>query len=316
VDFLFRVEGPALAALDEAAPPFGRVLALEDAGQEREYEQSRARSGAKVVSFAIGGAARGENPAPAEGRFRRARMVYVKTSRGRKGTVVHFISLVAVLFGAWLLLSGHFEPLLIALGLASSIIVALITLRMELVDQEGHPELSFTEVRVPVDHILVGEGEGFAIAQGRLGPGRVHHCMRAIGQAERALSLMTARAAERVTFGDPLLERQIVREWIARSRIEIEQARLLVLKAAWMIDRVGPKEARQEIAMIKVVAPAVALSVIDRAIQAFGAAGVSQDTPLAESFAHARTLRIVDGPDEVHLMTVAKEEIRRQMASP
>ena len=180
-------------------------------------------------------------------------------------------------------------------------------------DSEGHVEMRFDDVRVPAENILVGEGEGFAIAQGRLGPGRIHHCMRAIGMAERALELMSRRVSERETFGQKIAEHQIVRDWIARSRIEIEQARLLVLKTAWLMDTVGNKEARQEIAMIKVVAPTVALNVIDRAIQAFGGAGVSQDTPLARHYAHARTLRLVDGPDEVHLMSVARTELRRQL---
>ncbi|MPZ60611.1 MAG: acyl-CoA dehydrogenase [Propionibacteriales bacterium] len=183
-------------------------------------------------------------------------------------------------------------------------------------DPEGHAEVLFTDVRVPVDHILVGEGEGFAIAQGRLGPGRIHHCMRLIGAAERALTLMTRRAAERETFGQRLINRQTIQEWIARSRIELEQARMLVLKAAWMMDTVGNKGARQEIAMIKIVAPDVALAVIDRAIQTFGAAGVSQDTPLAELWAYARVLRLADGPNEVHLMSVARQETKRQLAGP
>jgi acyl-CoA dehydrogenase len=179
---------------------------------------------------------------------------------------------------------------------------------------EGHLEMRFTDVRVPVENILVGEGEGFAIAQGRLGPGRIHHCMRSIGMAERALELMVARVNERSTFGKRIAEHQIVQDWIARSRIEIEQARLLTLKAAWMMDEVGNKAAKAEIAMIKVVAPNMALAVIDRAIQAFGGAGVSQDTPLAHAYAHLRTLRLADGPDEVHLMSLARQEMKAQQA--
>ncbi len=176
----------------------------------------------------------------------------------------------------------------------------------------GHAEITFTNVRVPKKNILVGEGEGFAIAQGRLGPGRIHHCMRAIGAAERALELMCERVENRVAFGIPLSKQGVIRQWIAESRIELEQARLLVLKAAMMMDKVGNKEARKEIAMIKIVAPNVALKVIDRAIQAFGAKGVSEDTPLAHFYAMNRTLRIADGPDEVHMQSVAKLELREQ----
>ena len=179
-------------------------------------------------------------------------------------------------------------------------------------DQHGHSELQFTDVRVPVSNILSGEGDGFMIAQARLGPGRIHHCMRAIGMAERALALMVKRAYERVAFGKPLAEQGTVRADIARSRIEIDQARLLVLKTADLIDKFGAKGARTEIAAIKVSAPEVCLAVIDRAIQLHGGAGVSDDTPLAEFYAHARTLRIVDGPDAVHIRSVAREELARE----
>jgi len=177
---------------------------------------------------------------------------------------------------------------------------------------DGHAEMSFENVRVPVANLLQNEGDGFRIAQARLGPGRIHHCMRTLGQAERALELLCRRAAERTTFGQRLLDHQTIRTWIAESRTQIDQARLLTLHAAWLMDTVGVKEARAEISMIKVVAPRTALDVIDRAIQAFGAAGLSQDTPLAHHYAHARTLRLVDGPDEVHLLTIAKQEIRRK----
>ena len=179
-------------------------------------------------------------------------------------------------------------------------------------DQHGHSEIVFRDVRVPASNLLAAEGDGFMIAQARLGPGRVHHAMRAIGMAERALGLMVERATSRVAFGKPLSEQGVVRELLARSRIEIDQARLLVQKTAWLIDNDGPKGARTEIAAIKVAAPAMAAAVIDRAIEVFGAKGVSDDTPLAYFYAWARSLRIVDGPDAVHLRSIAREELKRE----
>jgi acyl-CoA dehydrogenase len=176
-------------------------------------------------------------------------------------------------------------------------------------DQEGHAEVHFDDVRVPVSNLIANEGDGFLISQARLGPGRIHHCMRAIGAAERALELMCARASERVTFGKPVAARSNIQDWIAESRIDIEMTRLLTMKAAWLMDTVGNKHARTEIAAIKVQAPAMALRVIDRAIQVHGGGGVSDDFPLASMYAHMRTLRLADGPDEVHKMTIARREL-------
>lgn len=174
----------------------------------------------------------------------------------------------------------------------------------------GHAEITYENVRVPAENIIWGEGKGFAIAQGRLGPGRIHHCMRLIGAAERALELLCKRIQNRAPFGKPLAEQGVIRQWVAESRIEIEQARLLTLKAAYRMDTVGNKVARKEIAMIKAVAPRMALAVIDRTIQAFGGAGVSDDFPLARLWVNARTLRLADGPDEVHLDQIARLEIK------
>jgi acyl-CoA dehydrogenase len=178
-------------------------------------------------------------------------------------------------------------------------------------DREGHAEIDFADVRVPFTDVLKGEGEGFAISQARLGPGRIHHCMRAIGMAEGALELLCRRAQTRVTFGKPISENANIQDWIAESRIEIEMIRLLTLKAAYLMDTVGNKEAQTEIAAIKVAAPKVALKVLDRAIQVHGGGGVTDDFPLATAWAHLRTLRLVDGPDEVHKRAIARRELRK-----
>ncbi len=176
-------------------------------------------------------------------------------------------------------------------------------------DHEGHAEVLFEDVRVPASNLIANEGDGFMIAQARLGPGRIHHCMRSIGAAERALEAMCIRAVSRVTFGQPIATRANVQDWIAESRIEIEMARLLTLKAAWLMDTVGNRHARTEIAAIKVAAPNIALKVVDRAIQVHGGGGVSDDFPLAWLYAHLRTLRLADGPDEVHKLSIARREL-------
>jgi acyl-CoA dehydrogenase len=178
-------------------------------------------------------------------------------------------------------------------------------------DREGHAEVDFKDARVPAANLLSEEGDGFMISQARLGPGRIHHCMRTIGVAERALELMCRRAASRVTFGERLSDRANIQDWIAEARIEIEMVRLLTMKTAWLMDTVGNRQARIEIAAIKVAAPDIALRVIDRAIQVHGGGGVSDDFPLAEMWAHQRTLRLADGPDEVHKRTIALRELRR-----
>jgi acyl-CoA dehydrogenase len=180
-------------------------------------------------------------------------------------------------------------------------------------DQHGHCEITFTDVRVPVSNLIGEEGSGFMIAQARLGPGRIHHCMRAVGMAERALELMCRRATSRVAFGGPIAKQGVVQQQIAESRMAIEQARLMTLKTAWLIDTVGAKGARSEVAAIKVIAPRMACEVIDRAIQIHGGGGVSDDFPLAEMYAGARTLRIADGPDEVHVRSVARQELGRYL---
>ncbi len=182
---------------------------------------------------------------------------------------------------------------------------------MGYIDNESHCEIVFENVRVPASNLLGEEGAGFAIAQARLGPGRIHHCMRSIGAAQRALELMCQRATSRVAFGKPLSEQGVIQEWIAQSYLEIEQARLLTLKAAWMIDTLDKKAAQNEIAMIKIAAPEVFTNVVNRAMQVFGGAGLSDDFPLAAMWAHARTIHIVDGPDEVHKRSLAKSVLRQ-----
>jgi acyl-CoA dehydrogenase len=182
---------------------------------------------------------------------------------------------------------------------------------MGYIDNESHCEVTFENVRVPASNLLGEEGSGFAIAQARLGPGRIHHCMRSIGAAQRALELMCQRAAQRVAFGKPLAEQGMVQDWIAKSQIEIEQARLLTLKAAWTIDNLGKKAAMNEIAMIKIAVPEVHTTVVNRAIQLFGGAGVSDDFPLAEMWAHGRVMHIVDGPDEVHKRSLARAVVKQ-----
>jgi acyl-CoA dehydrogenase len=174
----------------------------------------------------------------------------------------------------------------------------------------GHAEVEFSDVRVPAASLIAGQGDGFAIAQARLGPGRIHHCMRQIGAAERALTMMCQRVSSRTAFGKPLAEQGVIQDWIAESRVRIEQARLLVLKTAWLMDTVGNKGAHREIQAIKIVTPAMAEWVIDKAIQAHGAGGISQDFPLAHLWASARTLRFADGPDEVHKRSLARRELR------
>jgi acyl-CoA dehydrogenase len=181
-------------------------------------------------------------------------------------------------------------------------------------DHGGHAEIYFRDVRVPAGNLIAGEGDGFAIAQARLGPGRIHHCMRSVGVAERALELMCARADSRVAFGKPLADQGVIRDWIAESRVRIEQLRLLVLKAAWLMDTAGNKAAHTEIQAIKIATPATVEWIVDKAIQVHGAGGLSQDFPLAAAFAGIRTLRFADGPDEVHKNSLARAELARQRA--
>jgi acyl-CoA dehydrogenase len=220
-----------------------------------------------------------------------------------------------------LIVMGKTDPEAHAYAQQSMVLVPLDTPGVEVVrsipvfgylDTEGHGELRFTDVRVPASNLIGQPGTGFLIAQARLGPGRIHHCMRAVGAAERALELLCRRADERETFGKPVSTRSNIRDWIAEARIELEMVRLLVLKTAWLVDTVGGRNARIEVAAIKVAAPNVALKIIDRAIQVHGGAGVSDVTPLAWMWAHMRTLRIADGPDEVHKLSIARRELRRQ----
>jgi acyl-CoA dehydrogenase len=182
---------------------------------------------------------------------------------------------------------------------------------MGYIDNESHCEVTFDNVRVPVSNLLGEEGGGFAIAQARLGPGRIHHCMRSIGAAQRALELMCQRATQRTTFGKRLAEHGMVQDWLSQSQIEIEQCRLLTLKAAWMIDNLGKKAAQNEIAMIKIAVPEMHTNVLNRAIQLFGGAGMTDDFPLASMWAHGRTLHLADGPDEVHKRTLARALVKQ-----
>jgi acyl-CoA dehydrogenase len=182
-------------------------------------------------------------------------------------------------------------------------------------DHGGHAELEFRDVRVPASNLIGNEGDGFAIAQARLGPGRIHHCMRSIGVAERAIELMCARASDRVAFGRPISDQGVVRDWIAEARVRVEQLRLLVLKTAWLMDTVGNKGAHTEIQAIKIATPQTVEWILDKAIQVHGAGGLSQDFPLAASFAGIRTLRFADGPDEVHKNALARSELKRQAAA-
>ena len=220
-----------------------------------------------------------------------------------------------------LIVMGKTDPQASTYQQQSMILVPLQTPGVEVVrdvsvfgyhESEGHGEVSFTDVRVPVENIIAGEGMGFLIAQARLGPGRIHHCMRAIGAAERALEMLCDRADQRVTFGKPVSQNANIRDWIAESRIELEMARLLVMKTAWLMDTVGNQHARIEIAGIKFAVPNICLKIVDRAIQVHGGGGVSDDFPLAAMYAGLRTLRIADGPDEVHKLSVARTELRRQ----
>jgi acyl-CoA dehydrogenase len=182
-------------------------------------------------------------------------------------------------------------------------------------DHGGHAEITFQDVRVPAANIIRGEGEGFAIAQARLGPGRLHHCLRCVGVAERAIELLCARVESRTAFGRPLAEQGVIRDWIAEARVRVEQLRLLALKAAWLMDTAGNRAAHTEIQALKVVAPATTQWILDRAMQAHGAAGLSQDLPLATAYAAVRSMRLADGPDEVHKESIARAELRRQSGS-